>query len=386
MIVSAPARFESRLRIPSKFAFFLSIAGLVMMFFFWRGAAGRIVDGYNDFLGFYAGARLCGTPGLYDAAKVTEVQLAEARATGPALRLTRPPFYALLLSPLGLLPYQTAYLVWTLLNAGALAGFIALWRETDRNLVLAACCCSIPVAASFANGQDIPLLLFYFALAMRLFRDGRHVWAGLALSLCAAKYHLFLLVPLLFLAQGLWRVMLGGSIGAMALIVLSFLAGGRTWLGDYWRVLTDSAVHPAVTVMPNLHGFTMNMAHGNLVLGVLSLLIGAACWVIARRLEFRIALAAVISGSLLVSFHSYVADAALLIPALLILAERGALEKRLAFGLLSPVPWFLLMRGGIVANTPRAALVVLLAVTIWRALQSVETPNGSTRGAIHERT
>jgi hypothetical protein len=377
----SPAKLDNGIRIPWSAAILFSIAGLVMMVIFWAGAAGQILRGQNDFLAFYAAARLCGTDEIYDAESAAEVQLSQAHATGPAFRVVRPPFHALAVFPLGLLAYQQAYSLWTLLNLCFLVGFVAMWCETNRRILLTACCCSIPIAASFANGQDVPALLFLVGLAFRLFRCRSYFLAGLALSLCAVKFHLFALVPLLLLAQNFWAVALGASFGLACLLGLSFLVCGRSWPMEYWQALGDTAIHPKLSTMPNLHGLTSGISGGGIILFAFSITIAAVCWVIVRRLDFQMAFGVALLGSLLVSYHSYVADAALLIPALLLLAERGTVQKYLALGLLSPIPWFLLLRGGLAANGTRIALILALAAWSWGILRSASASTVSEDAA-----
>lgn len=353
-----------------------------MMFLFWGSASGQITRGHNDFLAFYAGARLAGTNQLYNAERTAEVQLAEADATAPVLRLTRPPFYALILSPLGRLKYRTAYLVWVLLNAAALVGFVAVWGETDRLVLATACCCSVPIAASVANAQDVPFLLALLAIAMRLYRWNSHLLAGLVLSLCTVKYNLLVMVPLVLLAQGLRKMMLGAALGALALIGLSFPAAGSGWPADYWRILNHPIVLNDVGKMPNLNGLTTTLGLGQPVLILLSGAVAVGCWFAARRTEFRTAFAVALLGSLLVSYHSYLADVALLIPALLILAEQGHVQRCLALALLTPVPWFLLLRGGWTANITRVALILTLITCIWSVVRNLPALNRTASGPV----
>lgn len=345
--------------------------GLLMMLAFWSGAAGQIANGHNDFLGLYAGARLSGTPDLYRAEAVSRLQLAEAGATAPALRFTRAPFYALILSPLEHLPFRTAYFAWMALNLAALAGFIVLWNGADRTLTLTACCCSVPLAAAVANGQDLALLLFLLAAALRLFRSKHYLLAGLVLSMCAIKYHLFIVVPLALAAQRLWRVLAGAGIGALALTALSFVAGGPHWPAAYLKALTDPAINPSVDTMPALAGSVSGLEYGNLILWVFGIAVAVACWFIARRApDLETAFAASLLGSLLLSYHSYVSDAALLIPALLILAARRAISPAVAYAALSPVPYFMLLRGSPAADLVRMALLLLVGVIVVRTCSS----------------
>jgi hypothetical protein len=56
-------------------------------------------------------------------------------------------------------------------------------------------------------------------------------------------------------------------------------------------------------------------------------------------------LAAALTGSLLVSYHAYVQDAVILIPAILIVLEdaRGLAVRYTALALATPIPWVLLL-------------------------------------------
>ena len=59
------------------------------------------------------------------------------------------------------------------------------------------------------NAQDLPLLLVWLAGAMALDKRGRPFAAGMLLSLCSTKVHLFLPLPVALVAAGR-RSVLGG--------------------------------------------------------------------------------------------------------------------------------------------------------------------------------
>ncbi len=63
-------------------------------------------------------------------------------------------------------------------------------------------CLSLPALAGLLQGQDVAFLLLLAALAIRLEGGGQDFAAGLVLSLCSIKFHPFLLLPVLLLAQG----------------------------------------------------------------------------------------------------------------------------------------------------------------------------------------
>src|SRR5262245_56845693 len=66
----------------------------------------------NDFSSFWAGAQCIGDR-LYDPDCAATIQ--HTVASSGVDRYIRPPFYAVLLWPLGHLPYRMAYVIWVLL-------------------------------------------------------------------------------------------------------------------------------------------------------------------------------------------------------------------------------------------------------------------------------
>ena len=109
---------------------------------------------------------------------------------------TRPPFYAVLLKPLTFLPYLAAYGIFCVLCVSSVIWFVVRFSKECEALPLYASF-SIPLAAFLPQGQDTPLLLIFTGVSILLARQGRDFLAGVVLSLCAIKFHLFLFVPLL---------------------------------------------------------------------------------------------------------------------------------------------------------------------------------------------
>jgi Glycosyltransferase family 87 len=270
------------------------------------------------------------------------------------------PFYAALLWPLSLLSYKTAYGVWWLLRIGALAAFVALWRIPSRADTILFTVLSLPVFASLATGQDSILLLLFIAVAFRYWEKGRDYAAGLALSLCAIKFHLFVLLPLLFWRQRLGRMAAGFGSGAAALAAVSFAVEGWRWPLDYFGVLTDGRVHPGADSMPNLHGLFAALPHGVYLEVLAAAAVVLAAWVTLRAVPFPAGFALTLIGGLLLSFHSYLMDAAILLPALLIvvsgtnrhglkIAATLLLSPPAALLLVSHPPWSYITQAGLAA-------------------------------------
>lgn len=345
-----------------------AIGIVAMATVFWWPVRQRILAGDNDFQHFYVSGELVLRGQLYDTPAFHAAQRAILGSERPALLASRPPFFALAFWPWSRLPYGLAWPIWAGVLVGAVVGFVYLWP--DRRTAALVCCWSAGIFAALCAGQDSPVVLLWLAIAMRI-RDRRPGLAGLVLSLCAAKYHLFLFLPLL-----LWRhkMLRGFAIGGAALLGISFGAGGWDWPRRYAATLAEG-ISPAPEVMPNLNGIFAAWAHGWVWEIAASLLVGAAVLAIIRRADFPGGLAAVLVGGLLVSHHAYLHDCTLLIPALVIAIPVMHGWRLLALvWLLAPMSGLALLSGHPLGDITRLALLGFLAslgasfhAPFWRA-------------------
>ena len=218
----------ARKTLPSSATWFLALFGLALVLFFMRDSLHYLWSGQNDYLQLYSGARLLNSSNPYDLQQAVAVQMDSAGFFGESLVYNRPPFYAALLWPLGKLPYKESYFVWQALSIGALVAFILLWRIPDRKAAVLACCWSLPLILAIAHGQDLTFLLLLLAVSLRIYRTRPFV-AGFVLSLCAIKFHLFLLLPLLIIGQKRWRMLGGLAAGGAALMRFRLLL--PVWAG-----------------------------------------------------------------------------------------------------------------------------------------------------------
>ena len=341
-----------------------ALAALFMFSLAWTHRA-RVFTGNNDFVAFYSGGRLAGTPYLYNRERIRQVQLERVGVTGEAWRFIRLPYYAAVFWPLAQLPYEAAYLIWQALSLGAAVTFVWLWGASPRGVTALFTCLSLPLATSFMNGQDLAWLLLWIALAMRWHGEQQPFRAGAVLALCASKYHLFLLLPLWILARREWRVAAGLGAGGAALVAASFLVGGPGWPIEYYEVLRDPSIHPLTASMPNLHGaLSFFPALGRLEWPAAAA-VAAAVWVVCRYGTAESGLAAVLAGGLLAGYHAYLPDCAVLLPAMLVALGRSAwkVSRIGAMALLTPVPYFL-----VPLQTPWLAVVPGLALAVLAAL------------------
>jgi hypothetical protein len=96
-----------------------SMFGLVMLAIGGFPALDRFLPGRNDFLQLYGGARLSGTPQLYEPAASKKIEMELVGVWLEGVYYSRPPFYAFLLGPLVKLPYLTAYWLFPAISVGA---------------------------------------------------------------------------------------------------------------------------------------------------------------------------------------------------------------------------------------------------------------------------
>jgi Glycosyltransferase family 87 len=301
----------------------------------------RNAVGGGDFLALYSGARLVGSGHMYDPQAVRKVQVETISKYGKALLFTRIPCFGLFLWPLAQLPYATAKYIWISLQLLAVIAAVWLWPGSRRTAVVVVCW-SLPVLTCLVDGADTTMLFLWLVLWRRLESQDRPVLAGMALALCIAKFHLFLFLPLLLLRHRRWLVLQGSAIGILVLSALSVAADGWRWPVDFLHVLMMPDINPGQAVMPNLHGLVPGFEVPAIILTVI--LTGVAIY----KLDYLNALAVALAGSLLCSYHAYVMDAVILLPAIILLIElhRSRWPSIVAGIFMTPIPWAaVLLRG-----------------------------------------
>jgi hypothetical protein len=183
----------------------------------------------NDFRLVYAAATVgirFGYGHLYDlAAQSSAIEHLGPAGFNPQPFISPPPL-AWLVTPLLVLPFAAALIVWTLLLLVAL-GWTWYLLAPSGGLAKAAHLVLLlgvfPVAFGVMVGQPGAWVAAAVATAWWLLRNDRPVWAGLALSLIVLKPQLALLVPLCLLVSGHARTF-GAWLVATVLIGLVALA------------------------------------------------------------------------------------------------------------------------------------------------------------------
>jgi len=273
-----------------------------------------ITAGRNDFAPFYVAAQLVVEQPLYQRSAYREFLTEQFGGINETLNYIRPPFHAALPWPLGLLPYETANVVWILLRIAAVLGFVLVWRLPSRTATVWGTALCLLIVVSLVSGQDSPLLLLFLALAWRWFEPERYSLAGLALSLCAIKFHLFFTLPFWLLSWAGGPLLRGFAAGAGILTFVSFAVGGWSWPASYLAQFRSPEISPFETQMPNLHGLFVGLEGVGYLEAAAAIAVCWACWKATKVQEPAYGFAVVLLGELLISRHAYMSDCVILLP------------------------------------------------------------------------
>jgi hypothetical protein len=234
--------------------------------------------------------------------------------------------------------------------------------------------------SALCEGEDTPVLPAILGISILLTRRGKDFSAGLLLSLCAIKFHLFLFLPVLWLLKKRWATLGGAACGTTILTVFGVLVAGTDSVWQYVKVLlwphfsalftpqplgtagSDSVINPAATLDPNLHGLVANL-HGDAKLEFLlvAVVFIAFCWLTQKTDNYELLFAASLVCGLLVSFHSGIVDDVVLFPVfVLVLGSCDYVQARSLLAIiLTPIPYFLFL-----AKEPYAAVLPILLLTL----------------------
>jgi Glycosyltransferase family 87 len=245
VIVWARSLIERRLNRP--YIQFICLSVLVvylvlLLVSFATSVRGRTIFGPYlgaDFGAFYIAGKIFNTdsPGrIYDAALHHQLYQEQFPDAPPDSQLpyVNAPFFVLPFTVLARFPYAWAYLFWLLLSLALyVTGFAVIWRTLDaiprdvRSIALLLALSFTPfLVECLAGGQTSAVGFFCLAFAISSERRGRHVLCGLAISLCAYKPTLLvLIVPMLVITRRV-KTLLGLVVGCGILALISLLVVG----------------------------------------------------------------------------------------------------------------------------------------------------------------
>lgn len=292
-----------------------------------------------DFFNFYAAARLyvySGGAAVYDISQQRAVEL-QVTGADPArfivLPYFHPPYYTLLIAPLALLDYRSAYYAMAAFNVVLLVALIVILVRSSLRIHGRAWLVAAPLIAGFfpifvtvLQGQSDLVVLVPLAGAYAAWARGRYEIAGALSALALSKPQLLLLIPILFIARRAWRALAAFAavlfgLGAISVAgfgfgpVMTYLTSIGTWAitgrlpNTNQLVYTDPAVYSLRNVLEAVPGGGKVVAFVILIL-LLALVALSLSWrPDKRRLDFALAVAA----SLVLSPHQNLHDLALLV-------------------------------------------------------------------------
>jgi hypothetical protein len=333
----------------------------------------------HDFLNIYTGSSLAREGHFADLHNV-DVQLEREHRIFPGLPtlvpFVRPSFYAAILAPLSLLPYNTAFVVWIAIQITLLIGcwVYGWWKFGPNALVFGAM--FLPAPMGIASGQDCVVMLALLILAYELHDRDRPYLSGAALALMLIKFHLILLWPVALLLTKRWRMLAGFSAMAAIEIAISLALGGMQGAHNYVALLTNKSLDrlsPSPELMISQQGLTENLGiHAPWAMAaILAIVILVFAFAILKSPSWRV-FAVTSIASLIIVPHVYGYDAALLLlPIWLVIFKSTYTPSRITATMLAtPIPFGMALAGKPYAVTASAALIIFLAMLTTESIQS----------------
>ena len=249
-----------------------------------------------------------------------------------------PPFWLLVLLPLGLLAVDAAYWVFMLATAGASA---FEQRRDDRSwpwgwLAMATSPAAVHVVVS---GQATFLAVALAYGALRLL-DRAPVLAGILFGLLGYKPQLCLLIPVALVAARQWRALATAAATGIVLVAASLAVfGAGAWLDfiEMTRASGGERMHHYVmevlfsyVTTPYVSALGLGLPRGvasALQLAVAALAVGTTWYAFRYHRSGAARTAVLLAGTFFVSPYMLNYDLLLLMPAALALYWRGATES-----------------------------------------------------------
>src|SRR5215831_1837130 len=342
-----------------------------------------MAQGYFDFVIYYTGAEIVNAGKARDLYNLDLQERHQEQFKVPSkpwsvLPFNHAPYELVLFLPLAHLPYQSAHIVWSVLNVlllfvvyKILAPFLA---ENHRILFGALLLAFYPTMIAIKMGQDSIISLLLLSAVYANLKRHREILAGSILALGLYKPHLVLPLVGILTLSGYWRVMLG-FVGTGALLSgVSFAMVG--WQGVVGLFSIVAGMDRPTTIvypesMTNLRGLSfllLSLLNAKSLTNIASVVAsvifyGSCLWLWKPKTTedsslFDLSFSLAVVTTVLVSFHLYTHDAIILVIPLLLTFSYillGRARVRIAcYGFLSGlillnlpfVPYFLEVNGG----------------------------------------
>ena len=204
----------------------------------------------TDFVSFYAAGKLVQdgqAPLAYD--KLVHFSMEKSvvgNATIGYYSFTYPPMILLLVTPLSVLPYLVALLLW---QGGTLIFFIWMLDKITNTKGVVVLALAFPaVLVTLFHGQNSFLTAGLIA-GIIYYLDSKPILCGLMIGILTLKPHLGILIPVVLLISNHWQVFFSAAGFSLLFAALSYLVlGQETWQAFFrttdfsMRVLNEGLV------------------------------------------------------------------------------------------------------------------------------------------------
>lgn len=347
----------------------------------------------TDFMSYFSALRLIvhgHGPEIYNFAAIRTVQgpLMRPLSMPPGFQAyyLYPPYFALLIAPLGYLSFSVAYVLWLGLNCILLVTTLFVlesYAQLSHRAALVyrlAAVCFLPVFATFLQGQVSILLLALFSLALFFARAQKDVLTGVILAFVLIKPVYVVPVLLVFLLRRRWLV-LGGFVAAAAVLILAPIPILGTSINtQYLHVLGQAAGWASGAKLigygaqgnQSIKGMTDLLLPARASLLLDAVLSGLVVLALARvaylRENLDCAFGLAVVAGLLVSPHVFIYDLAIAWLPLSIALRHRTVRRRYAAGLAALIYVFMVAGYRLAFSEPIHLSVIALGVLgVWLA-------------------
>lgn len=334
---------------------------------------------------------------LYDVKAQWAFQTEAVRNAAPSWFVS-PPHVALLYTPLALVSFNTAALIWTAFSILCIAVSVRLlepfaptmFRE-HRVVTILMVVSSFPIFELLGAGQQSALTLLLMVGGIRLILADQQGWAGIVFALGAIKPQLFILVPFVLLAMRMWKALATGALTGLATLAITHVVFGPEVFRAWLEALTSPAYAELVQIdqawkMIGLPAFFVTLAPPVWAPAVASIGIFLTLAVVAfsvpkifawahRGVDQRAIWSLALLATILASPHLVLYDLTLIfVPALYLVEVANTRATRVSLLLLYFLTWITAVLHVVAANLTwpltliDASWATLTIIIMWREL------------------
>ena len=262
---------------------------------------------------------------IYDDSKLLEVQRDLGASPQGLLPYVYPPWFLLLIGPIGLLDYYPGYAVWLGLPflLYLAASVHSNWRFSEGLVTVFAPATIIALAFAQTGLLSSALILGGFRLVA-----SRPIFSGMLFALASFKPQLGVLIPIALISARQWRTLIAAGATVLILVIVSSIAFGWSiwplWLAKLpahpdWATNVPNRLSP--TIVANLTFVGVDLTLARVIQGFVAIITAITIWFCFRRGVTMLATAALIVGTFLATPYAFVYDMPMLTNAVLMVSR-----------------------------------------------------------------